>query len=222
MPTNSQLALQGASGAIGLAGAAASGASGTTLGFDSAATAASFIPVVGPLIGGVLSAIGGIFGAHHAQAVANEAAALNQAVPLVYQSWTGVINAVDSATLTPQQADSALDQTLSGYENLVYNQDKVKRKSGNGPDYIEGLLKTDVSQLESAVNAGSGTVSIAPIPSHAGFGGAPGSTFTVSKPVSAQSLTTSLATAPSLNIGGSSISIWWIVAAFVLLLLLRR
>ena len=185
----------------------------------------------------LFTAIKGIFNAHHQQAVATEANALNQAIPAVEQSFKTIVGAVDSGSATVDQADTALDQTISGYDNLVYQQLGAKKKSGNGLDYIHGVFQQDADKIKQLFASGGGTVDIPAIPAHAGSQGAAGFTLGFTKPASLSDPAGVLSNAvtdvtgaignliaPSSSGSPSSGPNWilWGAVALVLLLILKR
>jgi hypothetical protein len=176
----------------------------------------------------LFTAIDGIFKAHHAKAVATEAAALNNAVPAVESAFGQVASAYDSGQVDVAGADAALDQTLSSYDTLVYQDYGAKKKSGNGLDYIKGVLTDDANKIKSVLGSGGGSVQIPSIPSHAGFSGAQALDLQFSKPVSTldpagviSSAVASLTGSTATGAASSPNYVLWIVIAFVALLVLK-
>jgi hypothetical protein len=168
----------------------------------------------------VFQLVKGIFSAHHQKAVATEAAALNEAVPAVEKSWVGILDYVNSGSVGPDQAKQALDSTLPEYESLVYDQYKVKRKSGNGPDYIEGVLRADLAKVEAQLSSGPGTVHIESIPSHAGFQGASALDLSFTPAAAANPITTAADSAVSNVANAAGVPKWAVIAVAILILLM--
>src|SRR5579884_542064 len=117
--------------------------------------------------------IGGIF-QHHSQAVKNEAAALNSAVPEVEQSIANTFDALNKGQINPAQAKQVLDAIPNQYSAVVYGQFGVKNKSGNGPDTVlKDWIQPDIQKAENLIASGqAGDLNLDAIPSHAGFAGA--------------------------------------------------
>jgi hypothetical protein len=129
---------------------------------------------------GVFQLVDGIFKRHHAVAVANEAAALNDAVPSVEQALLVTFDAVNKGQITAAQATQLIDSLPAQYKTDVYDTFKVKQKSGNGPDVVlKDWIQPDVSKAEALLASGkAGTVQLDAIPAHAGFAGVRQTTLT--------------------------------------------
>jgi hypothetical protein len=89
----------------------------------------------GPIVGGIVLAIGaltGVFGAifgHHAAAVKKERSVLCSAVPAANHSLLVIYEAVQSGQATPQQGIDALNAVLTGFESAV-----VSIRHGSDPN----------------------------------------------------------------------------------------
>lgn len=125
-------------------------------------------------LGTLAKLFGGIFGQHHAKAVKNEADALNYAVPAIEQSWNAIIDAVNSGQLDINSAIQYLNDSLTEYENQVYNQFGVKRKDCNGPCVVEKALRNSVANITSLLRSGKpGQALIERTYGNAGYTGTP-------------------------------------------------
>jgi hypothetical protein len=147
----------------------AAGGGGATAG-----TVALLSNPITAIVGAALGAVQLIFSlrAKHTQAVKTEAAALNQAVPAVEQSFQNTFYLYDSGSATAAQADQAIDATLTGYNSLVYGTYGVKKKSGNGPDVLSQFFSGIAAKAKALFDSGkSGSVSVDALPAHAGFAG---------------------------------------------------
>ena len=118
----------------------------------------------------LFGSVAGIFGAHHAAAVKNEAQGMNQAIPLVRQSFDSIVTQVNEGTLTVDQANAYLDAIWPQYESLVYDQFKIKKKDCNGPCVYEKQLKQDAANIKALLSSGrAGTVTISGISPGRGY-----------------------------------------------------
>src|SRR4051794_18219718 len=124
-------------------------------GVNVAATAATFVPVVGPVLGPLVKLFGGLFGGAHTKNVANEAAALNFAVPASEQAFQGIVQLDNSGQITNAQADTALDTVLTSFDDAVYNQFKVKNNGTNGPALLHSELSGQATQIKGLLDAGT-------------------------------------------------------------------
>jgi hypothetical protein len=70
------------------------------------------------IAGGIATLFGAIFG-HHAQAVAKERQVICAAVPAAQDSLSAIDGAVQNGTITPEQAQQALDSLLSSFTATV-------------------------------------------------------------------------------------------------------
>lgn len=169
--------------------------------------------------------VGGIFGAHHAAAVKNEAEAMNTVIPEVNQSFQNIIAGLNSGQFTVQEANDYLGQVLKGYDDVVYSQYKVKRKSGNGPDLVGQQFATDVANIKQLINSGkAGTIVISDIPAamasrfmKAGYMNYPPFQLTYNGPYTALSSVENLlglgsvtgsSTGGNITVGSLSIPLW--------------
>lgn len=92
---------------------------GTQQGEQAAATAAMFIPVVGPAISAAIKIVGGDLAQHHAAAVAKEAVTVNGAAPQFIETVQGIMAALNAGQLTPASAISALQSAQTTYYSAV-------------------------------------------------------------------------------------------------------
>lgn len=183
--------------AIGMAGLGLNAAS--TIGNDvsqnfSASGVGSALPIVGAglaVVGAVWSAIS----AHHKEAVAKEAAGLNQAVPHFFQACVLIMQAAIQKQATPQQISAALDEAESDYYTMCSgiiqgkwdwpsdgqgNLQAAPARPGtcNGPCVVghfwvaTGVAETKKRALD-ALKGGHGKMQLGPCPPHAGFNGSP-------------------------------------------------
>jgi hypothetical protein len=178
----------GAGSVLGVAGGIA-----TIEGVQGGASAILGSALVGGLtIGGLVAAPAGIVLAlisrHHAQAVANEARALNDAVPTARQVQILIAQAaITGAIQNVQQAKDFANQMIGDF----YNSQKgiirgrwpytVQRKPDpcNGPcvvghNWIEGdVFNIVIPTVQKILSGQHGTMTLPKIPSHAGFVGFP-------------------------------------------------
>jgi hypothetical protein len=101
----------------------------TALGEQGIIAGVNAIPVVGPALGQIGSAIFGVINAHHAQAVKREADALNKAVPSFMATLQAILGAFTQGQVNAVDAGNYIDGIVADYYTMV---------SGNGSGYIEG------------------------------------------------------------------------------------
>lgn len=78
--------------------------------------ALNFVPVVGPALSAAAGAILGAISKHHAQALAAEGKALNDALPRMIQTFALIVQACAKCEITSQsQANQLADKTLALY-----------------------------------------------------------------------------------------------------------
>lgn len=179
----------------------------------------------------IVGTIFGFIGKHHAQAVKNEAAGMNQAIPAVHNSFNTIVSEVNSGMLTTDQAISQLDAIWPQYEDLVYKRFKIKRKNCNGPCVFEKQMKQDAENIKSLLRSGkAGTVTISGINNGRGYNNFPPYLLTYNGPANViqkvenllglESITGN-ATAPqgSVVVGNVAVPVWiFLVAGGVLVL----
>lgn len=154
---------------------------GAFTGSSAISAGAGAIPVIGSIVG----LVAGIFGAHHAAAVKNEAAGMNTVIPEVRTSFNNIVTGVNNGTITVQQANSYLDQIWPQYEDVVYKQFKIKKKDCNGPCVFEKQLKRDAENIKALLNSGkAGSVTISAINPGRGYQNFPAYLLTYNGPAS--------------------------------------
>jgi len=92
---------------------------GTQEGEQAAATAANFIPIVGPAVSAAIKVVGSALAQHHAAAVGKEASTLNGAAPQFIATVQDIIDALNAGQLTPASAISALQTAQTTYYSAV-------------------------------------------------------------------------------------------------------
>lgn len=187
-----------AGGTLGIAGAVggSAGAAGAI-----GATAATAIPIVG--IG--IAAVGlvlGIIAKHHAQAVQQEAAGLNQAVPVIKQRYVLILQAAIRGEINQAQTATLVQQAISDYYTMVksitqgkwpyvvapgtvidntvntFTTGGKKPSTCNGPCEVgHDVIEPNGIQVQQTVakilNGEHGTVIFQVVGAHAGFAGMP-------------------------------------------------
>lgn len=129
-----------------------------------------------PLAIPAISALFGLFGKHGA-AVKNEAAALADVTGQATKFFQQLFSNVSSGAVTKEQAAGAVDSLFPVYEDAVYKQYKVKKKSGNGPDKIEAQLKNWATSFKSWLNGGE-SVTLEALQKHGDYKGQSAITLT--------------------------------------------
>jgi hypothetical protein len=183
---------QAAPGAVSPATVITSSVGGTLLKVGAATgPAAPFVMAAGAALT-VLGDIFGIFGGHHAAAVAKEQSELCQYIPAVNSALQAVDQGLASGSLTSLQASQALDNILNAFQTGVSN--IMKMSSGacnaacvyfrdlqgivaqrklnlarNPPPANQGPVSADVAAVQSAVNTAAGSLGL---PSWALYAGA--------------------------------------------------
>jgi hypothetical protein len=148
-------------------------ASGGGIALKVAGATGPFAPFV--LAGGVLLSIFGIFGAHHAAAVAKEQGTLCVAIPAANDSLQQIDDALNSGQLTAAQAAQAYDQVIAAYGDYVKLIIKMTPSQCNAACVYMRMLQGIVAQRKLDVQASpppADTGVIAGVPSWALFAGA--------------------------------------------------
>lgn len=128
-------------------------------GINAATAAVSFIPIVGPFLAPIIGPLASLFGQHHAQAVAKEAAGLNNATPIFLNAINDTMTALQNGQISEDAAISALNAAQSAYYSGVSS---IIKKSGtckpSAADHGDRLHTDGMSSCNAACSVGCRTV----------------------------------------------------------------
>jgi hypothetical protein len=120
---------------------------GTRAGEQTAATAASFIPVVGPAISAAIEIVGNLLASHHNAALQKEAASLNSGTPQFNVTIQQIMSALNAGQISPTAAIAALQQAQTAYYSTVSG---IIKKSGTCTTAANGLDAGSVDHYNCA------------------------------------------------------------------------
>lgn len=208
---------------------------------QTAATAANFIPVVGPAISAAIQIIGGLLASHHTAALQKEAASLNSGTPQFIVTIQQIMSSLNAGQISPTAAIAALQQAQTAYYSSVSG---IIKKSGtctvaaNGLDAGSvdhyncaitkdpcnaaccigcGVVEPTVRNLTAIIQAGGGTYMVPATPANKdnpGIGATPSFALSYNGASGGGGVTGALAAMPSW--------VWLAGGGLLLLLLLMR
>lgn len=204
---------------LGAAGSQIAKSTGTAI----ATTAVAAIPLVGPFIAPFVGMLSSLIGAHHTQAVANEAQVMNAAFPVYYATLQQIVQGANSGQFSADAARQQVDQAVSDYYATVQS---IMKKSGpcKPPNKRPGdpcnaacavaceHVEPDANATKNALMSG-GSVQISGFNSNGQIQGLPSMTLNVSPP--------SASAAGVLSGNAAGFPMWvWIAGGGALLLFL--
>ncbi len=125
-------------------------------------------------VASVLGDIFGIFGGHHAAAVAKEQNTLCQIIPAVNQALQIVDQALASGQMTSADASQALDNTLAAYQQTVAQIIKDNPSQCNAACVYGRALRGIVAQRKLNLKAHPPLADTSPVAAAAAQAGLPG------------------------------------------------
>lgn len=193
------------------------------------ATGTSALAAAGGPIGlGVTAGLAGLSGIvslfkGHSQAVQNEAAALNSAVPQFAAQIQAIVDALNNGKIDEATANQGIDLAVQQYFSNVSgsfrgalqgtspepkgdcsppSNDPKQYPNCNGPCFVGGyFVKPLACKVKAIIRAGEGTATSNALVAHAGFSGLPSFSVTYKRPVNIAGFSLTSTNAKYIGIG---------------------